>query len=78
MASGNFLEDDFTSAVQAACVRARLETLRAGVPVFYLDTKRKLDIMEQPTGRKYEIRFLPGAPRDQNYRVLRELDETAA
>jgi hypothetical protein len=34
--------------------------------------------MEQPGGRKYEIRFLSGAPRDRNYIVLRELDEAAA
>jgi hypothetical protein len=27
---------------------------------------------------KYEIRFLSGAPRERNYEVLRELDETAA
>ncbi len=78
MASGNFLEDDFTAAVQSACAHARIETLRAGVPVFYQDRKRNLDIMEQPNGRKYEIRFLPGAARDQNYEVVRELDETAA
>jgi hypothetical protein len=34
--------------------------------------------MEHPDGRKYEIRFLDGAPGDRNYQVLRELDETAA
>ncbi len=34
--------------------------------------------MEYPGGQKFEIRFLPGAPGDQNYEVLRELDETAA
>ncbi len=51
---------------------------RAGVPVFYLDRKRNLDIMEQPDGRKFEICFIPGAPRAGNYRVIRELDATAA
>jgi hypothetical protein len=34
--------------------------------------------MEQPDGRKVEICFIPGAPRASNYRVIRELDATAA
>lgn len=65
MGSDNFLEDDFTAAVRSACALARIETLNAGIPVFYRDPKRGLDIMEKPNGRKYEICFLPGAPRDQ-------------
>jgi len=58
--------------------RARLETLKAGVPVFYRDWKQNLDVMEQPDGRKFEVYFISGAPRESNYRVIRELDETAA
>jgi hypothetical protein len=34
--------------------------------------------MELPDGRKFEIRYVPGAPRDQNYEVLRELNDAAA
>jgi hypothetical protein len=78
MASGNVLQDDFTIAVKAACVNAREETLKAAVPVFYRDEQQNADIMEQPGGRRFEIRFLPGAPRDRNYRVLRELNKTVA
>ena len=52
--------------------------LKAGIPVFYLDWERNLDIMEQPDGRKFEICVIPGAPRETNYRVIRELDAAAA
>ncbi len=74
MASEYFFGDDFNTAVRLAGGRARAETLEAGVPVFYRDTKRDLDIMEQPDGRKFEICFIPGESRENNYRILRELD----
>ena len=77
MAIPDIFSEDFTVAVKAACVRAREETLKAGVPVFYLDAKTGLEIMEQPDGRKFEIRFIAGAPRERNYEVLRELGGTA-
>ncbi len=76
--SRDFFDDDFIAAVQTAGGRARIETLKAGVPVFYWDAERNPDVIEQPDGRKFEIRFLPGQPRDRNYTILRELDETAA
>lgn len=78
MASGDFFDDSFLAAIPLAGARARTETLRAGVPVFYWDSRRNLDVMEEPSGRKYEIRFLSGAPRNRNYEVVRELDETTA
>ena len=78
MGSGPFFDDEFKAAVRLADARARIETLQAGVPVFYRETRRNLDIMEHPSGRKYEIRFIEGAPGDRNYEILRELDETAA
>ena len=71
-------DDKFKAAVEVAGAQARIETLQAGIPVFYRDSGRSLNIMEYPNGRKFEIRFLDGAPGDQNYEVLRELDETAA
>jgi hypothetical protein len=73
---GKVFQKDFIASVITACARARIETLKAGVPVFCLDTKRNLDVMELPDGRKYEIRFIPGAPGDRNYEVIRELDQT--
>jgi hypothetical protein len=78
MENGEFFQEEFTAAVIAAGARARLETLQAGVPVFYRDWKRNLDVMEQPDGRKFEVCFVTGAPREGNYLVIRELDETAA
>ena len=60
--------------VIAADARARIETLEAGVPVFYWDKTLNLDVMEEPDGRKYEIRFIPGAPRNRNYDIVRMLD----
>jgi hypothetical protein len=78
METCHFFDDDFKIAVRLAGAQARTETLEAGVPVFYRDIRLNLDIMEHPGGRRYEIRFLRGVPGDQNYEVLRELDETAA
>ena len=69
-----FFDDGF----KAAGARARIETLTAGVPVFYHDDRRKIDVMQEASGRKFEIRFLRDVTTDQNYQAVRELDETAA
>jgi hypothetical protein len=74
----DLFSEDFTAAVQAAGARAREETLRAGVPVFYRDAESGLEVMEQPDGRRFEIRYIPGAPRERNYEVLREIGRSAA
>ena len=65
------------AAIVSAGARARLETLEAGVRIF-TGLKRSLDIMERPDGRKFEVCFVAGAPRETNYRVIRELEDTAA
>jgi hypothetical protein len=78
MENGEFFSDGFSAAIVSAGSRARLETLKAGVPVFYRDWKQNLDVMEQPDGRRFEVCFIAGAPRESNYRVIRELDQTAA
>ncbi len=75
MDTGQFLGEDFIAAVVLAGARARLQTLEDGVPVFYWDSVRNLDIMEMPDGQKYEIRFLPGAPGERNYELIRLLNE---
>ena len=56
---------------------AFLETLAAGRPVFYLDHSG-LDVMERPDGRKFEIRWIPGAPAGENFEIVREVTESAA
>jgi len=78
MAENGFFSEEFIQSIVRAGAQARIETLQAGVPVFYWDYDRKLDIMELPNGRKYEIRFIPGAPRESNYEIIREIEETAA
>jgi len=78
MTNRDTLGDDFTAAVRTAGARAREETLKAGVPVFYRDSASGLEIMEQPDGRRFEICYLASALRERNYEVLRELGRTAA
>jgi len=78
MEHDQYFTQEFKDAIVVAGNRARLETVQAGIPVFYWDRKNNLDIMEQPDGRKFEICFIPGAPAASNSRVIRELDETSA
>jgi hypothetical protein len=78
MGDREFLSDQFDADVKAACIRAREETLSAGVAVFYWDAVAGTDVMEQADGRRFEIRFIPDAPRERNYLVLGELGRTAA
>ncbi|SPF54310.1 hypothetical protein SBA4_630021 [Candidatus Sulfopaludibacter sp. SbA4] len=68
---------EFDAAAYAAGHQAFLETLAAGRPVFYLDADG-LNVMELPDGRRFEIRWIPGAPGGQNYEVVRELKTRAA
>ena len=68
----------FKTAVRVAGANARMATLRAGVPVFYRDAKRNLNIVEHPNGRRFEIRFVANAPGERNFEVVSELDDTAA
>jgi hypothetical protein len=69
---------EITAAFRTAVAQARKDALTAGVPIFYRDSATRLDVMEQPGGRKFEIRYISGAPRDRNYEVLRDLDRSAA
>jgi hypothetical protein len=72
----DFGSKEFDEAVRAAGHQAFLETLAAGLPVFYLDDG--LNVMECPDGRRFEIRWIPGAPSGENYGVIRELTAHAA
>jgi hypothetical protein len=78
MDTGGFFSDEFIAAISRAGAQARIETLQAGVPVFYRDPATNLEIMEHPSGRKFEIRYINGASGPENYKVIRELAETAA
>ncbi|HEY6392121.1 MAG TPA: hypothetical protein VIX89_12630 [Bryobacteraceae bacterium] len=74
----DIFSDEFDAAVKAAIREARAETLKAGASLFYRDSASGLEVMEQPDGRIFEIRYLPGEPRDRNYEVLRELVRAVA
>jgi hypothetical protein len=73
----DFASDDFDRAVAAAGRAAFHETLAAGYPVFYLDADG-LEVKELPDGRRFEIRWIPGAPSGSNYEIVRELNVRAA
>jgi hypothetical protein len=77
MAAYDFASKEFDDAVRAAGRRAFEESLAAGLPVFYLDDEG-LNVMEQPDGRRFEIRWIPGAPSGENYEILREVTPRAA
>ena len=68
---------EFDEAVRAATHQAFLDTLAAGLPVFYLDDDG-IDAMLLPDGRKFEIRWIPGAPSGENYEIVREVTAHAA
>ena len=73
----DFCSAAFDDAVRAATRGAFAETLAAGLSVFYVDGDG-LNVMECADGRKFEIRWLPGAPSGENYEVIRELTAHAA
>ena len=72
-----FGSDEFDKAMYAAGRRAFEETLAAGLSVFYRDDDG-LNVMEQPDGRRFEIRWIPGAPSGGNYEIIREVNARAA
>ena len=73
----NFGSAQFDDTVRMATRRAFAEALGAGLPVFYIDGDG-LNVMARADGRKFEIRWLPGAPSGENYQVVRELTAHAA
>jgi hypothetical protein len=76
MTTDEFFGKEFDDAIVAAGNAAREETLRAGVPVFYSDDSG-VYIKEMPDGRRFEIQFIPHAPGECNYQVVRELRSAA-
>ena len=74
----DILSPEFTREAEAAWDRARNQALVRGVSVFYRNDASGIEIMEQPDGRLFEIRFIPGSPRGQNFEIIRELARSAA
>ncbi|MBV9037992.1 MAG: hypothetical protein JO182_26125 [Acidobacteriaceae bacterium] len=74
----SILSEEFSRQAAEAGNQARLQLLKQGIPVCYLDSEFGVDVIEYPDGRKVEIRFIPGAPGGQNYKVIRELKHSSA
>lgn len=74
----DIFSDEFAAQAFEAGNRARLDLLARGIPVFYRDSVSKLEIMERPDGRRFEIRYIPNSPGEQNYEIIREIVAPAA
>jgi len=77
MSDNTIMRPGFDEEAYAAGHAAFLETLAAGLPVFYIDDTG-LRVMEQPDGRRFEIRWIHGAPYPHNYEIIREVGRRAA
>jgi hypothetical protein len=73
----DFGSTQFDDAVWVASHKAFADALAAGLTVFYVNGEG-LNVMERANGRRFEIRWLPGAPSGENYEILRELTARAA
>ena len=72
-----FGSPQFDEAVRLAGRRAFEETLAGGRPAFCVDDEG-VNAMFLPDGRKFEIRWIPGAPAGENYEIVREVTSHAA
>ena len=73
----DILSDEFAEVAISAFLAARERALAAGIPVVYEDPAG-FPVQEWPDGRRFEIRFRPGAPRDDDIEIVRELTARAA
>jgi hypothetical protein len=73
----DFGSAEFESAVCAAGRDAFDHALASGIPAFYIDADG-VNVMERKDGRKFEVRWLPGAPSGENYEIIRELTAHAS
>jgi hypothetical protein len=76
MAELDIFSDDFTRKAEFAWDQARAASLQRGIPVLYRDHRTGVEVMERPDGRRFEIRFIEGAPRGRHYEILRELSQS--
>ncbi len=74
----DIFSEEFSQQAAEAGNQARLQLLKQGIPVFYRDDEINNYVMEQPDGRKFEIRYIQGAPGDLNYEIVRELKHSSA
>ena len=73
----DIFSDEFAQACAEAGLRARQSALLAGQSVVFMDETGRV-IEEHPDGRKFEVRFRPGQPRESHMVVIREIVTDAA
>jgi len=73
----DFESAEFDDAVRAATHGAFVDTLAAGLPVFYVDGDG-INVMQLADGSLFEVRWLPGAPAGKNYESVRRITVRAA
>jgi hypothetical protein len=71
------LSEEFAQRASAAWNGAREQALRNGHYVINEDEDGRY-VLEQPDGKRFEIRWIPGAPRGENYEIVRELPASNA
>jgi hypothetical protein len=72
MSAVGILTEDFAQAAARAGLRARAKALAAGHPVVFVDEFGRY-VEEMPDGRRLEVLFQTGAPREMHLRLIREL-----
>jgi hypothetical protein len=70
--SPSVLTDEFYEAAVAAVTRARQNALATGHSVVFQDEAGRY-VEEQPDGKRFEVRFRPGAPREAHLEIITEL-----
>ena len=70
----DILSDEFAQAAAAAGLRARQTALAAGHSVIFVDELGRY-VQELPDGRLFEVRLLPGEPRESHVQILGELSK---
>jgi hypothetical protein len=71
----NFSSPEFDAMLEEVGRKARSEALAEGHPVVYAD-ECGCFVQELPDGRKYEIRFHPGAPPESHIERMREITQS--
>lgn len=66
----DLVSPEFAERLKAVGHKARRDALAEGHPVVYRD-QCGCYVQELPDGRKFEIRFYPGAPLEQNVERMR-------